>query len=216
MRRVPLAAKKTRIQARIALWAAGVDRFGDGRENADLIGICPQRSKGYVSLNGSFKAAEEKIATLNADERKNLLSICRKIRGAQTALTRKSAPILAHCLVKCQGLCCRNLHSGDIITEWDLIYIRTLAPELREAMVAGLGRESFFASDCLFLKNGLGPCLFPESLRPERCVISFCRVEPSIEKEIGRVMGEFSRLVRFFWFRPFRRLGSRALRVLCK
>jgi hypothetical protein len=83
-------------------------------------------------------------------------------------------------------------------------------------MAAGLGRESFFASDCLFLKNGLGPCLFPEGLRPERCVTSFCRVEPSIEKEIGRVMGEFSRLVRFFWFRPFRRLGKGAMRVFYK
>jgi hypothetical protein len=45
-----------------------------------------------------------------------------------------------------------------------------------------LARESFFPSDCIFLENGTGPCLFPDSLRPERCIISFCGVEPSVRK----------------------------------
>jgi hypothetical protein len=62
----------------------------------------------------------------------------------------------------------------------------------------------------------VGPCLFPDDLRPERCIISFCRVEPSIEKEIGRVMGGFSRLIRFFKLLPLHRFVRRFLPSLAK
>lgn len=58
-------------------------------------------------------------------------------------------------------------------------------------------------------ENGTGPYFFPDNLRPERCIISVCRVEPSVEKEIGRVMGGFSRLIRFFMFLALRRWSKR-------
>ena len=160
-----------------------------------------------MSLSHSFKAARKKLDTLDADERKTLMAICRDIQDAQKALTQQSAPLLARCMSNCRGLCCRNIHPADIITEWDLLYILTLTPKIEDAMAACLTREGFFPSDCIFLENDTGPCLFPDNLRPERCIISFCRVEPSIEKEIGRVMGGFSRLIRFFMFRPLRRLS---------
>lgn len=158
-----------------------------------------------MGLTHSFKAAQKKIDALDADERKILAAICRDIHHAQKALTQKAAPVLAHCMANCQGLCCRNIHPADIITEWDLVYILVMAPSVEDAMAACLTREGFFPSDCIFLENGTGPCLFPDNLRPERCIISYCRVEPSIEKEIGRVMGGFSQLIRFFMLRPFRR-----------
>ncbi len=158
-----------------------------------------------MGLNYSFKAARKKIDALDTDERKILSAICNDIYDAQKALTLKATPILARCMTKCQGLCCRNIHSADIITEWDLVYLLAMAPALEDAMAVCLTKESFFPSDCIFLENGTGPCLFPDNLRPERCIISFCRVEPSVEKEIGRVMGGFSRLIRFFMFRPLRR-----------
>lgn len=159
-----------------------------------------------MGLNHSFKAARKKIDALDADERKILMTICRDIQHAQQALTQKAAPVLAHCMANCQGLCCRNIHPADIITEWDLVYILVMAPTVEAAMAVCLTREGFFPSDCIFLENGTGPCLFPDNLRPERCIISYCRVEPSIEKEVGRVMDGFSRLIRFFMFRPLRRL----------
>ena len=161
-----------------------------------------------MGLNYSFKAARKRIETLDKDERQVLKAICWDIHQAQEALSHKAAPILDGCMVKCRGLCCRNIHPADIITEWDLIYILFMAPQVEDAMAECLAREGFFPSDCIFLENGTGPCLFPDNLRPERCIISFCRVEPSVEKEIARVMGGFSRLIRFFMSRPLRRLSK--------
>ena len=166
-----------------------------------------------MELIHSLKAARKKLAALDADERQTVLAICRDIQHAQEALTKKAAPVLANCMTNCRGLCCRNIHPADIITEWDLLFILTMAPQIQSAMADCLTGEGFFPADCIFLENGAGPCLFPEYLRPERCIISFCRVEPSIEKEIGRVMGGFSRLIRFFMFRPLRRLSRSMMTI---
>ena len=162
-----------------------------------------------MSLKHGFKSARKKIDRLGADERARLLAICKDIHNSQKALSTKAAPILEACMANCQGLCCRNIRPADIITEWDLVYILAMAPQVEEAMDACLQRESFFPSGCIFLENGVGPCLFPDNLRPERCIISFCRVEPSVEKEIAGVMGGFSRLIRFFKFLPLHRLANR-------
>jgi len=164
-----------------------------------------------MELNHSFKAARKRIERLDAHERTRLLEICAEIQRSQKALSAKAAPILHGCMVKCRGLCCRNIRPADIVTEWDLIYILAMAPQIEAAMAACLEKESLFSADCIFLEGGVGPCIFPDNLRPERCVISFCRVEPSIEKEIGRVMGDFSRLIRFFKLLPLRRLATRLL-----
>jgi hypothetical protein len=163
-----------------------------------------------MGLDYSFRTAKKKIGRLDAGERTRLLEICEEIRQAQQALGKRAAPVLQDCVDRCQGLCCRNIRPADIVTEWDLVYILALAPQLEEAIAACLARESFFASDCIFLANGTGPCLFPDDLRPERCIVSFCRVEPFIEKEIGQVMKGFSRLIRFFKVLPLRRMARAA------
>lgn len=164
-----------------------------------------------MGLDYSFRAAKKKIDRLDADERTRLLEICEEIRHAQQALSEKAAPLLQSCVDRCQGLCCRNIRPADIVTEWDLVYILAMARQLEPAIAACLSNENFFPSNCIFLADGVGPCLFPDDLRPERCIISFCRVETSIEKEIGRVMAGFSRLIRFFKFLPLRRLAKRFL-----
>ncbi|WP_319524733.1 hypothetical protein [uncultured Desulfosarcina sp.] len=162
-----------------------------------------------MGLDYSFRSAKKKIDRLDADERARLLEICEEIRHAEQALSEKAVPILQACVDRCQGLCCRNIRPADIVTEWDLVYILAMAPQLEPAIAACLSREDFFPTDCIFLANGVGPCLFPDDLRPERCIISFCRVEPTIEKEIGRVMGGFSRLIRFFKLLPLHRCVRR-------
>jgi hypothetical protein len=164
-----------------------------------------------MGLRFSFRTAKRKIDGLDADERSRLLEICEEIQHAEQALSEKAAPLLQACVDRCQGLCCRNIRPADIVTQWDLVYILAMAPQLEPAIAAGLSNENFFPSDCIFLADGVGPCLFPDDLRPERCIISFCRVEPSIEKEIGRVMGGFSRLIRFFKLLPLHRLVRRFL-----
>lgn len=161
-----------------------------------------------MGLRHSFKSARRRIDALDAEERETLLAICRDIQHAQEALSKKAAPLSLNCMA-CQGLCCRNIHPAEIITEWDLVYLLAMVPQMEAAMAVCLTTEGFFPADCIFLENGTGPCLFPDTLRPERCIISFCQVEPSIEKEIRRVMGGFSRLIRFFMLRPYRRAFRR-------
>jgi hypothetical protein len=167
-----------------------------------------------MSLNHSFKAAKKKIDALDADERRRLTDICEDIYRAQVQLSEKAQPILAKCMAGCQGLCCRNIIPADIVTEWDLIYILAMTPQVETAMAACLQQEAFFSADCIFLVNGTGPCLFPDNLRPERCIISFCQVEPLVEQEIKQVMRGFSRLIRFFMFRPVLRWCRRVSRLL--
>ena len=160
-----------------------------------------------MGLAHSFKAAKRKIERLDARERADLLDICQQIYRAQEALSAKATPLLAECMAKCRGLCCRNIRPADIVTEWDLIYILCMAPHVEAALADCLGNEPFFTADCIFLENGTGPCLFPDNIRPERCIISFCRVEPIVADEIKAVMIGFSRLIRYFQFRWLRRLA---------
>jgi hypothetical protein len=162
-----------------------------------------------MGLTHEFKIARKKLAVLDDGEHMALMKICAEIYGAQQALTEKAAPLLAQCMAGCEGLCCRNIRVADIITVWDLVYILAMQPALGDCMAACLEKEGLFPQDCLFLENGSGPCIFPDYMRPERCIISFCRVEPLVEKEISRVMKGFSRLIRFFMFRPWRRLWKR-------
>jgi hypothetical protein len=54
-----------------------------------------------MGLKHSFKTARKRIASLDGDEREALLAICRDIRHAQEALTKKTfkaAPVLANCM----------------------------------------------------------------------------------------------------------------------
>ncbi len=169
-----------------------------------------------MSLKHAFRSARRRIDGLDSGERARLAELCADIHAAQHALSAKAVPMLTGCTAACQGLCCRNIHPSDIITEWDLVYILNMAPQIEEAMAACLQHEGFFSADCIFLENGVGPCLFPDNLRPERCIISFCRVEPTIEKEIARVMGAYSRMIRFFTFRPLHRWVHRFFPALTR
>lgn len=164
-----------------------------------------------MGLKHDLKITRKKLAALDNTEHKTLISICIEIHGAQQALTEKAAPLLDQCMTRCQGLCCRNIRVADIITKWDLIYILAMRPELESSMARCLENEDMFTADCLFLENGIGPCLFPDYVRPERCILSFCRVEPLVEKEIAQVMKGFSRLIRFFLFMPLYRLYRRVV-----
>jgi hypothetical protein len=168
-----------------------------------------------MGLSYDFKAAKKRLDKLDAEEREDVLSICREIYDAEKALTEKASPILARCMVKCKGLCCQNIIPADIITEWDLLYILFMAPQVEKQMADCLKMEDLFSQKCIFLANNAGPCIFPDNIRPERCIISFCSLESSVEKEIAQVMKGFSRLIRYFMFRPVRRMWPWKKKVLC-
>jgi hypothetical protein len=161
-----------------------------------------------MGLSYDFKVAKKRRDQLNTKERESVLAICREIYEAERTLTEKAAPILARCMVKCKGLCCQNILPADIITEWDLLYILLMAPQVEMQMEDCIQKEDFFSQNCIFLENATGPCIFPDNIRPERCIISFCNVEPSVEMEIARVMNRFSHLIRYYQWRPLGRMSA--------
>lgn len=146
-----------------------------------------------------FNAAEKFLEGLNAAEREGLKEICGAIRTAERDLQHKARPLLERCMTGCQGLCCRNIDLEDILGRDDFIYILTLRPSLRRAIRQCLIRESAFPADCMFLKDGVGPCLFPDDLRPKVCVMTFCFDHTSVRREIRRVGAGFNKLARFTW-----------------
>jgi hypothetical protein len=73
-------------------------------------------------------------------------------------------------------------------------------------MLDNARRERLFSADCLFLMEEKGPCLFHPSVKPERCIITFCEDTSPIRREIRSVRSAFSKLSRytklrrpFFW-----------------
>lgn len=155
-----------------------------------------------MGLAYNIEKAGRMIAGLTPADRKKLDRICNDIRLAQERLEEKAAPVLKRCMTKCQGLCCRNIYPDSIITLWDFVYIRAMAPSLEKQIALCAEKESLFSSDCVFLADGTGPCIFPSHVRPEKCVISFCSVEPSISREIHDVRSGFNRLIWFFYLKP--------------
>jgi hypothetical protein len=121
--------------------------------------------------------------------------LCREIQAAERRLNAAAAGSLKGCLAECRGLCCRNLHLDAVFGVADFVYILHLAPALAEKTAACLENENpLFSSDCFFLADGVGPCLFPPDLRPELCITSFCRGDDPLGPEIRRVRRGFQKL----------------------
>jgi hypothetical protein len=154
-----------------------------------------------MSLSYKFLKAEQLVAGLTGGEAPAFRRLCHDIRQAQADLVRRGQGLMAYCREGCGGLCCRNVIPDDLITQLDVVFAVGA-----EAVAAGpladcLRRETIFTADCIFLTDGVGPCLFPGDARPERCLITFCgRVWP-IRNEIRRVRSGFNALSRFLMFR---------------
>lgn len=153
-----------------------------------------------MSLRYKFKQADKLIAGLNPGERIRLGDLCRHIQRAETHLLKAAEDILNDCGKRCQGLCCRNIHIDDIMTLLDCIHIVATAAAVRPAIDEALIREGLYSADCIFLKGGVGPCLFPSDARPEKCILSFCRGDGIVGAEMRQVRKSFNRLARFIYF----------------
>lgn len=159
-----------------------------------------------MEVQNKVKRARATLDRLTRDELDALEKICLDIRDAQEKLLEKSAETMTRCLTACEGLCCRNVQLGAIVSYWDFIYILTMAGEIRDSLRKCLTLEEPFAPrDCIFLKNGQGPCIFPQAVRPETCIVSFCTDEPALRKEIADVKKAFFKLQ---WHLRFSRLKS--------
>ncbi len=148
-----------------------------------------------MALKHAFWKARKILDGLPPDGRQRVDTICQEIRKAQTALLREGESLMEICLHQCQGLCCRNIDEESLITAWDFIYILATEQGLEDRIAARLQYEDpIFPSDCLFLQDGVGPCLFPSDVRPERCLTAFCFDTAPVKPEIRRVQMAFHKL----------------------
>ncbi len=166
-----------------------------------------------MSLKSDFRKAEKIVSQLGAEDLSKLRQICAEIRDSEIRLQEKSKRLMIRCVQRCGGICCRNLQIDLIIGQWDFVFIMTLNPFLIEKIKACLEKEEpFFTSDCIFLENGVGPCIFPSDARPEVCLVTFCDDVSSIRKEIVDVKMKFFKLSWFLISRKPRMIANRIAR----
>ena len=161
-----------------------------------------------MSLNYKFRKAEQLVRGLNEHEAPVFRKLCDDVRQAQAGLLRQGQVIMTYCREGCGGLCCRNVIPDDLITQLDVVFMVGAEAAAAEALENCLQREGLFTADCIFLVDGVGPCLFPADARPERCLVSFCGEVGLLRSEIRRVRSAFSALSRFLMLRPPRTLQA--------
>jgi len=154
-----------------------------------------------MELNYAFKKALRTIQALPPADRHRLASICTGIRQSEDLLNTAATKNMDKCMVACTGICCRNIRLTEIIGFYDFVYILTVADGMKKNITACLKHESLFSSDCIFLKNGKGPCIFPSNARPRVCITSFCFDDTPVKQQIRDVNRQFSELSRFVFGR---------------
>jgi len=160
-----------------------------------------------MSLGYKFRKADRFLEKLGPDDQNRLRCICHEIRRAEAALLAASENLMQRCIDRCEGICCRNIEMDPIISHWDLLFILVLAPQIRSEIQNCLLKEDpLYRTDCVFLQDGIGPCIFPQTVRPEVCVTTFCENDRSIRREIRRVKRLF---VRLSWFLHWRSTRTR-------
>lgn len=159
-----------------------------------------------MGLTYKFRRAQRIIAGLPPADRRRLEGIAAEVQAAEEDLLRRAAVPMAQCLGACRGLCCRNVDLDAIIATDDFIYLLARAPHLEGPIASCLAAETpLFTADCPFLADGVGPCTFPEGLRPEVCLTTFCGDTAHIRREIRRLKRAFWKLA---WFVRLRRLPA--------
>jgi len=61
--------------------------------------------------------------------------------------------------------------------------------------------ESLFSANCVFLKNGTGPCMFPSGTKPHKCIATFCGRTGAVRQELRALRSSFNKLSRFMLFK---------------
>ena len=160
-----------------------------------------------MSLSYKLRKAEKILAQLTPGDRAKLMQICSEIMASQKDLLAAADTQMQRCILRCEGICCRNIEMDPIISHRDLVFILALAPELGSTAHGCVSREDpLYRTDCVFLQNGKGPCVFPQALRPEVCVTTFCENTRPIRSEIARLKRSFIRLSWFVRLSRIRRL----------
>lgn len=155
-----------------------------------------------MGLSYKIRKADRFLKALDEPDRSALVNTCQKIQIAQGQLNITCADAFKDCISRCQGKCCKNINADDIITVLDCLYILTLSGEILPEALECAASEGLFSADCPFLKDGVGPCLFSDDQKPERCIVTFCSSVPLAIRPARRVRSAFTRL---WWQAFFRR-----------
>ncbi|MGB5986157.1 MAG: hypothetical protein WBG37_12705 [Desulfobacterales bacterium] len=142
-----------------------------------------------------FQRAVKTLQTLTPDQRQQVRDLCLDISEAQKALRRKAAPLYTRCHTICKGLCCRNVTVEALVHHGDFVLLLTLAEHLKAQAAACLKNENpLYPADCIFLADGVGPCIFPDNVRPQICITAFCSDTAPARAEIRRLKVKFFKL----------------------
>ena len=148
-----------------------------------------------MSLNHKFRQAEKIIDQLDGPQTRQIATICTEIKAAEGRLVKAARSNIRRCYANCVGLCCHNAQLDAIIGTGDFVYLLTVIPKMKERIARCLqGEVILFTSNCLFLRNCKGPCIFPFHSRPEVCITTFCEDDSAIRKEITAVKKQFMKL----------------------
>ena len=148
-----------------------------------------------MSLRKTLEMAERIVDGADEKTLLRLNEVVQDICNAETALLKKAGGLMKRCISGCTGICCKNVEIDLVIGVWDFVFVLLAAPETRAVMRECVKKEDpLFSADCVFLKNGSGPCLLPYDKRPEVCVVTFCDDTAIIGPEIGKVKRLFMKL----------------------
>jgi hypothetical protein len=148
-----------------------------------------------MGLGYQFDRACKTLHNLDTADRCALEDICRNIQRAEDELNAAAADAFKNCKTACLGICCRNVDLDAVLGFPDFVYILTMAPQLAADTALCLENEpALYVSDCIFLENGTGPCIFPGNVMPEVCITTFCSEESAAQNEIKRLKWQFFRL----------------------
>jgi hypothetical protein len=157
-----------------------------------------------MGITHPFNRARAFVHAQSGPDRQHLRTLCQGIQHAQSALQVRAQPYLRQCR-HCSGLCCRRIHVESIVYRPDIIYILTMAPQMEAVIQSCLQHpHGLYAADCIFLENGVGPCLFPPTVRPLICIASFCFDTPKLGKSIQRLKRKFLTLQFWIWKQDMR------------
>lgn len=164
-----------------------------------------------------FKKAVKISQNFSPKDKSLILNRCITIQASQEALLRVADTAMDVCLTKCRGICCKSLDIDSIFSLWDFIFILTLAPKLAPEMQKRLDAYSpLYLSPCPFLRDNIGPCLFPRGIKAQICVITFCTNDEKIKAPVKNVNFNFYKLCWLIQYLRIKRIARKTIRLFTR
>ena len=160
-----------------------------------------------------FEKAVKISQNLSSPENAMIKNLCRAIQKSQEELLFAAHDAMFNCIRQCKGICCQSLDIDSIFSLWDFIFILMLRPDLKDEMQKRLdAHTSLYLSPCPFLIDGRGPCIFPDGIKAQICVITFCSNDEKIKKPVKKVNLNFYKLC---WQIQYLRVKRTVLKMAC-